>query len=88
MLPSSSLCRSQQAVEQERAGSAELDNVRNVAERAALAWSRQAYWAERREHRKKCRDRTAISERPQQPDSAQEFDRALSENPDRGHSDR
>lgn len=51
MYPSSVLCRAQEALQRDRAAKAVLDNVRSVANKAALAWEREAVSAERREAR-------------------------------------
>lgn len=79
MYPSATLCRSQQALQLNRAASATLDNVRSIAERAAAAWGVEAGLAEDRErrHEKTLRVREA----------REEAARELSENPDRGFAD-
>src|SRR3546814_18436058 len=46
---SSVLCRTQEALQRERAAGASLDNVRTQAIRAATAWGREAALAERLE---------------------------------------
>ena len=52
MYPSATLCRSQQAYHLKRAETSLLDNVRTVANKAALAWSKEAEAAELREARR------------------------------------
>lgn len=87
MHPSSILCREQEAQQRARATSALLDNVRIVAEKAAVAWGREAVAAERREARHD-RARTIaeiISLQKQQ--FRDEEERSFSENPDRGLAD-
>lgn len=84
MYPTAELCRSQQAYHRERARTSQLENVRIVAGKAALAWGAEAEEAERREAR---RDRTrliaGVIAAQKQPVEA---GTALypSENPDRG----
>lgn len=51
MLLSSALCRAQEMAQRKRADDAILDNVRNLALRAAAAWSIEAEAAEIRETR-------------------------------------
>jgi len=81
---SSVLCRTQEAVQRNRADTALLENVRIVAERAAIAWGREAVAAEQREARQiRARamvELTALQKRRCQDDE----DRSFSENPDRG----
>jgi len=52
MFPSASLCRSQQAYHLKRARDADLDNVRAIAGKAAIAWQKEAEVAEDREARR------------------------------------
>jgi len=77
-------CRVQEAIQWERAKSEPLENVRNVALRAAIAWGHEATAAEQREARK-LRTR-AISELMQVQRQRTDDDdrRTFSENPDRG----
>lgn len=81
---SSTLCRVQEAYQQDRAAKAVLENVRTVAGKAAKAWGLEALAAERREAR---RERTrvitemAVLQKHRFPE---EEDRLFSENPDRG----
>jgi hypothetical protein len=52
---SSVLCRTQEALQTERAANASLDNVRIQALRAATAWGREADLAERVEQKQAAR---------------------------------
>ena len=52
MYPTAELCRSQQSFHRERARSSHLENVRSVANKAAIAWGVEAEEAERREERR------------------------------------
>lgn len=72
MQPSSTFCRTQEALQHGRAADATLDNIRCVATAAAAAWGKEAIAAERREERL---ERTRAEAR------------ASSENPDRGFAD-
>lgn len=87
MYPTSSICRSQEAYQRDRAIHAVLENVRILAGTAAIAWGKEALLAEKREKRQ--RDRALIVDPiPKQNlrvPSAE--DRSLSENPDRGFAD-
>lgn len=86
MQPSSILCRTQEARHHALAGTATLDNVRLISRAAADAWAKEGAAADLREDRK-LRTR-AFSEAHVgrgEPPSADE--RALSENPDRGHAE-
>jgi len=49
MASTSTFCRAQEVLQRERAANAELENVRIIATRAALAWGREAVLAEHRE---------------------------------------
>ena len=60
MNPSSEACRAQLAVELARAADSPLANVRSVAERSAVAWGKQARFAEARERRRETTRLTAI----------------------------
>ena len=51
MYPTASLCRSQEAYHRDRAAGAQLENVRAIAKKAAMAWEQEALAAERREER-------------------------------------
>lgn len=53
MMPSSKLCREQEAFQRHRAATTSLINVRVVAERAAAAWVLEAQAADEREARLK-----------------------------------
>ena len=52
MYPTAELCRSQQSYHRERARTSQLENVRSVANMAAIAWGVEAEGAERRETRR------------------------------------
>jgi hypothetical protein len=80
MQPTSQLCRAQQARHLALADDAILDNVRNIATRAAAAWAKEAELADRREERKALAQHVA-SLRLDLPTIE---DRGFSENPDRG----
>lgn len=88
MYLSSALCRAQEALHVDRAASAELDNVRLIATKAAVAWGQEALSAELREARhcqaKRVAARTALDKR----EARETRDRLLSENPDRGFESR
>lgn len=81
---SSTFCRMQETVQRDRAANAILGNIRLVAEEAAKAWSAVALLAEQREARRErtriIADIAALQNEP----VADEEDRSLSENPDRG----
>lgn len=79
MQPTAQHCRTQQALQLNRAADATLGNVRSVAERAAAAWGVEADLAEGRELR--YANRIRIRE------SREQSDLLLSENPDRGRAD-
>jgi hypothetical protein len=81
---SSSFCRTQEAHQRSRAADTPLQNVRNVAETAAIAWGHEAVAAERREARQ---DRAQIAQIGALMENIGERDRMFSENPDRGNSD-
>ena len=49
---SASFCRTQQAIHHARASNAQLDNVRVVAGKAAIAWGQEARIADQREARR------------------------------------
>jgi hypothetical protein len=77
-------CRTQEAMQRERASAAMLDNVRSVAERAAVAWGREAKAAEQREARQ-VRARAIAELAAVQNQRFQSVEDSLfSENPDRG----
>jgi hypothetical protein len=79
----SRLCRAQEAAQRERAAGALLENVRIVAERAALAWRLAAIDAEHREARR-ARTRAIAEIASLQTGRSNEDDQLFSENPDRG----
>lgn len=81
MLPSSVLCRAQEAIQRQAARTAPLANVRLIAETAASAWAHEALAADRREARQA---RVMAINLGQGQAAAQPLDRDLSENPDRG----
>lgn len=79
MVPSSTLCRTQESLHLRRAADTLLENVRIVATNAAIAWGREADAAEQRERRhEKARLRAAA-----ETANEAELDLLLSENPDR-----
>jgi hypothetical protein len=79
----SRLCRAQEAAQRERAAGTSLENVRIVAERAALAWCQAAIDAEHREARR-ARTRTIAEIASLQEQLSREDEQLFSENPDRG----
>lgn len=84
MVPSSALCRAQEAYQRGRATGAVLANVRMIAEKAAIAWNIEALVAEKREQRQ---DRTRLSAAhllEEKRQSRGQLDSLFSENPDRG----
>jgi len=83
MFPSATLCRSQQAYHRERAETALLDNVRNVASKAALAWGKEAEFAEHREARRVRTREVADLIASGKMEAMDEADSFPSENPDR-----
>ena len=88
MQPSSAFCRTQQAIHNDRAEKAQLDNVRIVAERAANAWNQEALLAERREERsQRTRSLAAACTADEMvvgDDEDESDEETFSENPDRG----
>lgn len=52
MVPSSTLCRTQESLHLRRAEETQLENVRLIATSAALAWGKEAVTAEWREGRR------------------------------------
>lgn len=81
MVPSSALCREQEAIQRQAARTAPLANVRLIAETAARAWAHEAVAADRREARVA---RVAAMNLRQRQAAAGPPERDLSENPDRG----
>jgi hypothetical protein len=79
---SSAFCRTQQAVQRDRADTAELENTRIVATRAADAWGREALLAERLETKRAAHLTLLQANASRQ----EERDRQFSENPDRGNT--
>lgn len=82
MQPSSTLCRAREAHHRALASAAILDNVRNIANAAAMAWAKEAHAAEHREERKL--RAAAIQSGQQSRAEPTSEDRGFSENPDRG----
>lgn len=80
MQPTALFCRTQEAQQRSRAADAHLDNVRSIATNAANAWGKEAVLAERRESRQ-ARSLVTTADEAAEPSS---WDRAFSENPDRG----
>lgn len=70
-----------------RADAAMLDNVRSVAERAAVAWGREAIVAEQREARQVCAHAIADLAAVQNQRFQDSEDRLFSENPDRSFAE-
>lgn len=83
MAVSSVLCRTQEALQLERAASASLDNVRVQAIRAATAWGREAALAERVEQNRRASLAKAANIQAGRDDDLPHL-RHFSENPDRG----
>ena len=83
MQPSASFCRTQQAIHHARASSAQLDNVRGVARKAAIAWGQEAEVADQREARR-LRLRLPVGEAAGADPFEDEDNAMFSENPDRG----
>jgi hypothetical protein len=79
------MCRTQEAAQRARAANASLENVRIVAERAALAWAHEAGEAERREARR-ARARAVAEVASVKKQRSEDDDQMFSENPDRGLS--
>ena len=84
MYLSSTLCRAQEAHHAERAATAQLDNVRAIATKAALAWGHEALSAEQREARHSRTKHIVALATLNTPKSRAERDRLFSEKPDRG----
>ena len=80
-------CRAQEAIQRERASNAVLDNVKTVARNAAMAWEREALFAERMEASKARRLAIAAIAAVEQARAENEEGLPLSENPDRGRAD-
>ena len=87
MYPSSSLCREQENAQRHRAATTPLENVRVVAERAAIAWGNEAVAAEKREARQQRTRAIAAMIAVQKQMSCEQDGGSLSENPDRGFAD-
>lgn len=82
---SSIFCRAQEARHYALAGAATLDNVRLIERAAAAAWAKEGAAADLREDRRLRTQAFAEAHAgPVEPPLAHE--RALSENPDRGHA--
>lgn len=83
MTQTAAFCRTQEALQLDRAALATLENVRMIASRAAAAWGREALLADRRETK-----RGQASALPAAASLSEEVeDRLFSENPDRGHAE-
>ena len=79
MYPSATLCRTQEASQNDRARGTTLENVRVVAMKAAKAWGKEAIVAEEREARgERVRRHKLLHLAPFTGDGE------ISENPDRG----
>lgn len=85
MYPSSTLCRTQEEFHRARAAAATLDNVRAIAEGAAIAWGQEAVAAEKREARGVKTRALAELMAVQKLEATAEAERGFSENPDRGY---
>lgn len=84
MVPSLSLCRTQEDIHRQRAANTSLENVRLIATNAAAAWAKEATAAESREARQRRIDTGAQTIDPTIEDAEAHDDVSLSENPDRG----
>lgn len=82
MVPSSTLCRTQESLHRRRAADTPLQNVRAVETAAAMAWGREAEAAERRERRHQ-KVIAIAADAVGRTVTPEEFDLLLSENPDR-----
>ena len=87
MYPSADLCRLQEAFQRRRAESAQLGNVRSIAQKAAAAWGAEALCAEGREHRQEQLRLARAGELAREALANQQLDRGISENPDLGRAD-
>ncbi len=83
MLPSSNLCREQEAAQRHRADTTTLANVRLIAETAATAWAHEAKAADKREARQDRVRAVAATIALQKQVTEARLDSGLSENPDR-----
>ncbi len=80
MAQTSSFCRTQEAFQLDRAAGATLENVREIATKAATAWGREAALAEQREVKQ-----GRASGLPEAASESEEADDdEFNENPDRG----
>lgn len=86
MYPSAALCRVQESLQKERATGATLENVRQIAQKAANAWGAEAQLAEKREQRPVRIYGGATDPEAEKRCQGEQLDRALSENPDRGQA--
>jgi hypothetical protein len=86
MTLSAAFCRAQEALQLQRADNEPLENVRKIARAAAKAWNTEAAWAESRENGHVTAPRLRLS--PQEQEEDRQDNGLLSENPDRGFSDR
>ncbi len=78
MQNSSAFCRTQEALQIQRATDSKLANVRSIATAAAAVWSAEAVLAEQRERRKR------VAESLRATTSGED---TFSENPDRGFAE-
>lgn len=84
MLPSSNLCRAQEAIQRQVAITTPLANVRLIAETAAEAWAHEALAADRREARQARLQAVRANLMLVQKAATEPSDSIFSENPDRG----
>ncbi|MBD3774837.1 MAG: hypothetical protein IE921_14800 [Rhodobacteraceae bacterium] len=80
-------CRAQEAIQWERAKDEPLENVRNVALKAAIAWGQVAVTAERLEARKRRTSAIALLRQVERQRIVDDVELSSSENPDRGFAD-
>ncbi|MET0365942.1 MAG: hypothetical protein ABW169_14960 [Sphingobium sp.] len=76
-------CRTQEALQRDRAASAVLENVRLIATQAAVAWGHEAALAQKRED--KVDERASLPAAGSRSEALE--DSFFSENPDRGRTD-
>lgn len=84
MFPSSTLCRAQETIQRDREANADLANVRILAGKAAIAWGKEAAFAEQREGRKSRVKLVKAGISVRQAHADRLCASSLSENPDRG----
>lgn len=84
MSPSASLCRTQSSIQEARAKSTTLANIRNLATVAAAAWSKEGDAADKREARQRAvKVQSALTALTNQA----EWDGPFSNDPDLGMAD-